>query len=170
MPKRVNYTNAKDTSKSKWKSTALRLNQNGYTAKEILEKDKNGNYIIDDKQLKSIFQFKGKGYKSQAIGFRKNVSQLQFDTERKRNVWKDVETKYNSMGFRGKKLSRMMVDVNNTLGLNTFFDIARKVQKEYGISKQDSYDKTRDIINQANFLRSGLSRKDADIISAFYYY
>ncbi len=167
--KPLDWNQTSTSTKAKLGSVALRLDQNGYTAKQLLETDKKGNYKIDNQQLKSIFQIKEKGRSTKnTIGFRKNVKQLQFDLDRKRGIYTNVENKYSNMGFKGKKLRTMMTQFNKTVGLNTFFDIAREVKKQYGVSEKQSYTITRNMIDVYNFDKKQLSSNQKAIFDYFY--
>jgi len=167
--KKTPYAKTQDTSKAKWYSTTHRLHQTGLTAKEILEKDKKGNYVIDDKQLKSIFHPKTKSIKSWSRGFRANVKSIQLDKNRKLNVRDNYVDNLKKQGYSGRGLTQQKSLVNRTIGMNSFFDVAKSLQKNSPtpLSKKDSYIVAKRVITQASYSTKGLKQWQKDSIQVY---
>lgn len=161
--------------KGKLANVSKRLYDNNITAKQVLEVDKNGKYVMDSKTLKSSIGIKekGKSFKN-TEAFRRNVKQAIGTLDRKKGVKAEITPKF--VKFTGNQFTtrtnRLLTDFNKTVGLNTFFDISNEVQKQYStkskkMSKKASYKKTRAIIDQYWLSKNKLSQKDIAILSLF---
>lgn len=151
------YVNLTQNSKTKLVSVAERLERCGITSKDALK--------LSDFDLKQIVGFKGK--KSSFDGFKRNIKEISFDLERKKGVLNDSLPKYTKLGYRGKGLNLVKVRLNKTLGLNTFFDIAKEVQKKFGLSESESWSKTRDTLALANVSFKQLLPSEKEVLEYF---
>ena len=151
------YTQLSKGSKEKLRTTLERLHKSGITVKDVK--------TMSDLQIKKALGFKGK--KASFLGLKRNINQLQFDLERKEGVSNSALPTYVKFGYRGKKLSRTKNELRKTVGLNIFFDIAKKVQKEFKLTERQSYKRTDLILKQANINYKNLSKREKELLSYF---
>ena len=127
------YQELSVSSKSKIASTLERLDKIGITVKEAKR--------MTDTDLRKAIGFKGK--KASFEGFKRNVRQITFSQEHRKESANIVIKKYKKFGFKGVKLKQLEKDLTKTAG-SSFISISEELQK-LGYEKYKSYD-------QAEFL------------------
>jgi len=156
MPKP--YSQLSETSKEKLSNVLERCHKRGITVKEALK--------MSNSELRQNFNIKSRK-KATIDGFKRNLRQLQFTQERQEKVSDRALKTYVKQNYRGKGLNRVKTQLRKHVGLNTFFDIAKKVQTTFNISRNESYNKTRSILNRYRISKSRLSRREIEILSFF---
>ena len=154
---RKTYFQLSESSKERLSSVLERLHKSGLSVKDV--------EVMSNVQLKRAIGFKGKI--SSLEGFRRNVAQLQFTQIRKESISNRTLISYRKAGYRGKGLSRVSHQLRKGIGLNTFFDIAKKVQTTFNISKSQSYKRTDLILKKARVNYKKLSKREKEILSYF---
>ena len=154
---RKTYSQLSESSKERLSSVLERLHKSGLSVKDV--------EAMSNVQLKRAIGFKGKI--SSLEGFRRNVAQLQFTQIRKESISNRTLISYQKAGYRGKGLSRVSHQLRKGIGLNTFFDIAKKVQTTFNISKSQSYKRTDLILKKARINYKKLSKREKEILSYF---
>ncbi|MFX1452970.1 MAG: hypothetical protein ACFFCM_19190 [Promethearchaeota archaeon] len=155
--------------KRKLGNVAKKLYDFGFTAKQVLEMDKNGKYLMTNQQVKKNFNLGGRGYSS-AIGFRKNVKQCIGTLERKKGVRVEVLPKFVSFtqNVFTKRTNQLLTQFSKTISLNVFFDIAKEFQKRDSLTEKQSYDKVRQVYDEYNLKKNKMNQKDLAILQLFY--
>ena len=157
------YPSLKKGTRDKLSQTNRRLQKVGLTPDEFLDLNRS-------EQKKSLNY---KGLDKNFDGTIRNVKQLIIGVSKEDKLLRqksivNISTKfYLKIGFRRKKLSRMKAQLSKSMGLNIFYDIAKKVQKKYKLSKDASYRKTDSILKRALIDYGKLKRKEKNILSYF---
>lgn len=149
------YSQLSEASRKKLDSHLRRIYKNGYSVKEVL--------AMSDLELRQKFSLKV----SAIEGFKKNTQQLQFTQERKEKISDRSLNEFVKQQYRGKGLSRVKSRLRKTIGLNIFFDISKKVQSQYNLTKNQSYRRTDLILRRARTNYRGLSKREREILSFF---
>lgn len=151
------YTQLSSSSKKKLSTTLNRLHRSGISVKDIPN--------LSDNEIKKALGFKGT--QTSFKGLKRNINQLYFTKERQESISNQSLSSYSKIGYRGKGLTRVKSQLRKTIGLNIFFDIAKKVQDKYALTKKQSYRATDTILTQArkNFRR--LDKKEKELLSYF---
>lgn len=151
----------KDLSKSsrqKYTYTASRLEKAGLSVNEAMK--------LSDSELAKAMDFKGKNI----APTRRNIKALSTSLERKINVKGGTIPRYQKEGYTGRGLNLVKTRINKTLGLNTFYDIAKEVQKQHKLGKKQSYKYTHKLLKKAKLEFDKLDIKDKGIINSFFWY
>jgi len=157
MSKIKKYVQLSVSSKQKLSSVLVRLHKSGITSKEALG--------LSDSELKKNLGFKGSQQSFKAL--KRNITQLSYTQERKQGVSNQSLIHYSNIGYRGKGLSRVKSQLRKGVGLNIFFDIAKKVQKQYSLTEKQSYKATDTILRQAKVNYKRLDKKERELLSYF---
>jgi len=156
MPKP--YSQLSETSKEKLSNVLERCHKRGITVKEALK--------MSNSELRQNFAIKSRK-KATIEGFKRNLRQLQFTQERQEKISGRVLPSYTKVGYRGKGLSRVKSQLRKTVGLNIFFDIAKKVQTTFNVTKNQSYKQTDTILRRARLNYRGLTKREREVLSYF---
>jgi len=157
------YPSLKKGTRDKLSQTNRRLQKVGLTPNEFLD--------LNRSEQKKALNYKG--LDKNFDGTIRNVKQLIIGVSKDDKLLRqksivNISTKfYVKIGFRRKKLSRMKAQLSKSMGLNIFYDIAKKVQKKYKLSKDASYRKTDSILKRALIDYGKLKRKEKNILSYF---
>ena len=157
------YSSLKKSSKAKLSQINRRLQKRNLTPNQFLN--------LSRSEQKKAFNYKG--LDKNFDGTIRNVKQLTIGVSKDDKLLRqrstiNLSTKFfYKIGFRKKKLSRMKAQLTKSMGLNIFFDIAKRVQKKYKISINASYKKTNNILKLAKINYNKLNKKDKNILSYF---
>lgn len=127
MTLKKKYSELSESSKSKIASTLERLDKAGITIKEAK--------AMSDADLRKGVGFKGK--KTSFEGFKRNVQQITFTQEHRKESANIVIAKYKKYGFKGRKLKELEKDLTKTAG-SSFISISQELEK-IGYDKDESY-------------------------------
>ena len=112
------YNELSKSSKSKIASALQRLDRAGITTKQAKE--------MSNTDLRKAIGFKGK--KTSFEGFKRNVYQITFSQEHRKESVKIGVGKYKQIGWKGIKLKQLEKDLTKTAG-SSFISIADELEK-----------------------------------------
>lgn len=157
------YKDLSKGSKSRLSGTVARLHKSGITVRQVY--DSKGKQVMSDIDLKKGLSFKGK--KASFDGLKRNILQIQLSQERKEGLSTLALPQYVKFGYKGKKLSVITKELRKTAGLNIFFDISKKVQKQFNLTEKEAFRRTDLILKMAHTNYKKLSKVEKVILSFF---
>lgn len=136
-----------------------------------VEKVHKAGYSVQEAIKMSPTKFKGVIGSSAKVNtikaYQRNLRSA-IDTQTKQTAIKNrITSNFVKNGWKGKALSRMSTQVSKTVGLNPFFDIAKKIQKKQKVTKQMSFKAARNLIEAAKRSYQGLNQADKEVLSYF---
>lgn len=158
------YSKLDTKSKSKLASVLERLHKSGLKRNDIF-RPKDNKQLISDKELRLSLGFKGK--KASFEGLKRNIKSIGISKERKEGSVNLTLPKYTKFGFRGHKLDVIQKELRQTSGINIFFDIQAKVQKEFNLTKGQALRQTKAILEIAKTNYTKLNQREKIILSYF---
>ena len=156
------YSQLKPLSKNKLSTTLERLHKSGLKRNDIF-RPKDNKQLISDKELRLSLGFKGK--KASFEGLKRNIRQIGISKERKEGSVNLSLPKYANFGFRGRKLDIIKKELRTTSGINIFFDIQAKVQKEFNLTKNQALIQTKAILEIAKTNYTKLNKREKIVLS-----
>lgn len=133
------YNELSEGSKNKHANFLERLHKSGLTTMDVRQMSKDGNW----KGLKTALG--SKGNKASIEGLFRLNNQITMTPERKENNVKRALKTYENNGFRGKGLRNVEKQLIKT-NAQTFFAIAKDLQKKFKETKKQSYKHARDLL------------------------
>jgi len=115
----LEYKQLSKSSKAKISNTLERLDKAGITVKEAK--------ALSDSDLKNALGIT-RMKKASLIGLRKNIRQITFSQEHRKESANIVIKKYKAFGFKGIKLKQLEKDLTKTAG-SSFISISQELEK-----------------------------------------
>lgn len=127
------YSQLSKSSQERLGQFAKRLHTAGTTASKVK--------AMSDAEIRTTFQTKAKSLDT----FRRLSRQLTKTKERREGSIKEALKPYIKFGFKGTRLKQVEKELVKTTG-NTFTAIAQDLQDKKGLTKTQSYDRTRELL------------------------